>query len=235
MFEAPAAPPKAAPQQQAGEFTRMFEVPQQAQPAPPPPPGQAGEFTRMFNAPAAAPPQPPPRGNEPGEFTRYFESPMTPQPLPSTPAQPYGQPKPAHDPFGAPAKPDLFSKPAAPASGGPGEFTRIFGKADMPGSMPPQTAQPPAGGISATQSFSVGGTPPAGARPGGGAAGDYTRMFESPAQQPQAAPAAPAAAPPQNAPAPAARPAQSNVIAYVLIGVFVLLALALVLFLFLRR
>jgi hypothetical protein len=88
--DVPVPPPAVAPQQEPGEFTRMFQspvvagsptgvvppAPQQPssapQPAPPMPPA-AGGATRGFSSPTPATPAPPPGG--PGEYTRQFSAP----------------------------------------------------------------------------------------------------------------------------------------------------------------
>ena len=71
-----------------------------------------------------------------GEFTRFFQSPLS--------QAPAAEPGPVFPSAAAPPK------PPPPVSSAPGEFTRIFGRGDLPAAQ----AGPPAGG-SATQSFDV--------------------------------------------------------------------------------
>ena len=190
----PATPPppgvSAAPAG-PGEFTRMFQASVPPQPmgegaspaaAPsqaPPAPAAAGEFTRMFQAapprpmgeaaPPAASPAPSAQAGV-GEFTRFFQSPLS-------QAQ-TAAPGPVFPPPPAVAPP----KPPPPVSSAPGEFTRIFGRGDLPAAQ----AGPP------RPEF----TPPAPPAPSAGP-GEYTRMFSAqPVLESSLAPAAvPAAAP----------------------------------------
>ena len=124
--DAPAPPPAAAPQQEPGEFTRMFHspvvagsptappssAPQQAPQSPPPPTGGA---PRGFSIPAPAPAAPQPAG--PGEYTRQFSAPAqltfgqtsaTP-PAPVAPHSPQAFAPPA---MAQPAMPNMAQAPA---------------------------------------------------------------------------------------------------------------------------
>ena len=95
--------------------------------APPAPPEQAapGEFTRMFQAPRAGGPL---RRHRPasaaGEFTRFFQSPLSQRRR--RPLNRFSR----HHRRPPPAPP--------PASSAPGEFTRIFGRGDMPAAQHPR-------------------------------------------------------------------------------------------------
>src|SRR5262249_31395812 len=93
------------------------------QSAPPGSPGP-GEFTRLMQAttpPRLPPPEPPkPQPSGPGEFRRFMQVPSGPMPQTPILQQPL--------------------RPLAPgsASGSPiGEFTQVFGKADIPQPAPP--------------------------------------------------------------------------------------------------
>jgi hypothetical protein len=111
-------------------------VPQNPQAAPAP-----GEFTRIFKAPGAtehpapSPSQGPanakPSGG--GEFTAFFEPAMTPKPLKDSP---FG----AGPGMGTGGPGNL--QPPSPPKQGPGEFTRVFGKSDLPGGPAPKVAHP---------------------------------------------------------------------------------------------
>ena len=169
-IQPPPAPKPSVPAHEPGEFTRMFQAPGAPATSPVAPAAptkkEPGEFTRMFQspvAPAKAPPAPaPPSG--PSDFERFFETPSPAGPMPQSPA---------------------LQQPLTPQGSGHnkgGEFTRMFGKVDMPAPSRPETPATPK------------------------EPGEFTRMFQSPA-----APAAPPAAPLQplpvaQAPSPAPPP-----------------------------
>jgi hypothetical protein len=153
-------------------------APSQPQPQPervmrPGPRPEAGEFTRLFRLPNAAdsgsrtapppvnpsPPPQPPQPAQPGEFTRMFQSPMA-QPNPLLPREdPFSQPyqPPVETPsefsrnFGAPSEraTQVFERPAPPPQPvprvpeGPGEYTRMFGAPAIPVANVPQPAAAP--------------------------------------------------------------------------------------------
>jgi hypothetical protein len=233
MGEPPPVPPKVPEQprpavapHQPGEFTRMFQTPTppapMGEPEPPPraaapiepgpavAPHQPGEFTRMFNTPpsnapppsSAAPPAGPRQlGAEPvgvgGEFTRFFGSAM--------PSSELGQS------LGSAQLPPPTPPPATHAP--PGEFTRIFGKQEMPpwppvspAVPPPPTSAPGGSPGTATQSFATPAPPPPPVAPAAPSVpGEYTRMFGTPSfspPEPQPLPPTPA---PVSAPPPQQR------------------------------
>lgn len=129
---APAPPPAMAPlpvaeppQQQPGEFTRMFGGAAVSAPPPPPAPAppapsqqQPGEFTRLFGGHSTATPASPAQ-HQPGPFTRQFASAPPPVEPPRPPSAPAFQVAPPFGPPEAPPKPEPHS--------GPGEFTKLFG------------------------------------------------------------------------------------------------------------
>ncbi len=168
---------------------RQSESPAPPQPQPervmrPGPRPEAGEFTRLFRLPNTAdsgsrtapppvnpsPPPPPPQPAQPGEFTRMFQSPVA-QPTPLLPRedpfhQPYQPPAEAPSEFSRnfgpqpQAAPELFShaseratqvfaRPAPPPEPvprvpeGPGEYTRMFGAPAVPAGNAPQPAPAP--------------------------------------------------------------------------------------------
>lgn len=185
----PVVPPAPAQKKPAaaGEFTRMFQAPPAAQPAsstkPAAPP--AGEFTRMFQATPPSPQVSPANAAAPGEFTQFFKTPNPSGPLPSSPVV------------------DKLM-PQAPGSAGAnrvGEFTRMFGKADLPmqetGTAAGSPVSPPISAPSAaptftapasgtaTQTFSVPAPPPVTAPSpvaptSSTGPGDFTRQFSAP-------------------------------------------------------
>ncbi len=194
-----------------GDFTNIFKTGLAPAQQPPPAAGP-GEFTKIFHTSAVrpvgeAPPlqqqpppsPPPPPGSAPGEFTKFFQTPVE---------SPAPRPHPAlNDPFGKSAPP-----PTAPQSGGPGEFTQMFGVPSRPsqGGAPepykpaysPSFAPPPSS--SATGAFSTPSRPPSTPSMGGAPAGpgEYTQMFSAPTKPsaPPAPPAPPAAATPNYLP-----------------------------------
>ena len=238
---APVAPPP--PSAGAGEFTRMFQAPaaaaQPGAPVPPAPPRpqQAGEFTRMFQAPSGAAPAPAPAPAPPpaesGEFTRFFKSPLEPKPLKET-GPGTGS---SGDPFAGRPLPPSSSKPLD----APGEFTRMFGKDDIPGRKtpaappgPPMSPPPSMGSV--TQAFAAPAQPQPGPLPGvpppdmqASGPSEYTRLFKAPAAVPEPAPVAPQAA---AAPAP---PKASKLPLILVIAGLVAVIVILVLFLVLRK
>ena len=132
----------------------------------------------------------------------------------------------------APAPEPVFPPPpaaptgAAAGSSAPGEFTRIFGRGDLPAAQ----AAPPAG-AGATQSFHARPefTPPATPAPSAGP-GEYTRMFSA---QPVVQPAPPAP------PAPAAAPIAAKKVPWLtlalIVAVVVLLAVVAIMAFALRK
>jgi hypothetical protein len=157
----------AAPPEEPGEFTRVFQAPKIAPLRPQTPPAAAdepGEFTRMFKgpavppqrpAPAATPPVPAASVQEPGEFTKLFKSPAPETPVasataPAAPAEPgeftqmFGKPN-----LSAPAR-DASQNPVAAApktAAEPGELTRMF----KGPTVQPQRPTPPAAGQSPSE------------------------------------------------------------------------------------
>ena len=146
--ERPAAPasqghprePQGLLDDQAGEFTRLFDAPKTPKPSPSAAP--AGEFTRLFETgakpaartslpPAAPPPPQPPQASpqaQPGEFTRLFEAPAgasQPAPAPPPPLLDSRRAAPPPPPATAPADSPWPSSPST--SSDSGQFTRLFG------------------------------------------------------------------------------------------------------------
>jgi hypothetical protein len=253
---APTAPPAAASApvppkpKEAGEFTRLFQNPMRpkapakaADPPPvaPTPPGelQPGEFTQMLQAqrPAAPPSTPSLSASQESEFARYFQSPMT--PAPST--APIAPPMPPKGNF---------------QSGKAGEFTQVFGRADIP--PPPVVQRPgpppiaPVASPEATQVFERPRTltpPPLFPAPvsasGSGPAmpaipnvpnkvpGEYTRQFSAPAPLTFGqAPGAPQVSRMPVIPPPVKQ--KSRLPLFLLIGGGLLLVLALIVYFVLR-
>jgi hypothetical protein len=161
MMQANPAPPQPRPQPErvmrpgprpeAGEFTRLFTLPNTGDagnrtapppvnPSPPPPP-QPGEFTRMFQSPVAQPTPLLPREDPfsqpdhppveaPSEFSRIFGSPSQ-----AAPEQFSNASERATQVFACPAAPP---EPVPRVPQGPGEYTRMFGApAVPPGNAPP--------------------------------------------------------------------------------------------------
>ncbi len=216
IFVAPSTP-QAAPPQEVGEFTRMFQAPTIPQAAPPPPvaapmpPPPAASQTPFFR-------QPEPQ--ETGEFTKFFENPLKPAPMSSQPQSAAFEPPP----------------PPPPAPHRVGEFTDIFGRPTLPSSggyserpqapLPPPAAQ---GNVSATGLF----TPSAWSQPQaqptfGTGPSEYTKMMSAPAVPTLGQPGygqAQAAAP------LAAAPKKSNLPIFIAIAVAVLLVIAIAVFL----
>ena len=203
MFQAPVQPPTPSESPVAGQpggTTSNFQtpVPPEVPVAPPPPvSNQPGSFTSMFQAPSAdqaLPPAAPPVASKPGEFTGMFQA--------QTPAQ--GGPPPSPPPVSS--APGSFTRlfqapgsasPAPPqspqATGKPGEFTQFF--QSSLGSGPYQESKPSA-------------APPIAAPPAAPPPGEYTRLFQMPAQQPSSTPAGSGATnvfvtPPVSSPQPA--------------------------------
>lgn len=127
--DAPAPPPAAAPQQEPGEFTRMFHSPVAAgspaapppssasQAAPQPPPPAPGGAPRGFSIPTPAPAAPQPAG--PGEYTRQFSAPaqLTFGQTSATPSAPVAAPSPqafAPPAMAQPAMPNMAPASALP-------------------------------------------------------------------------------------------------------------------------
>ncbi|HWE52983.1 MAG TPA: hypothetical protein VG273_24540 [Bryobacteraceae bacterium] len=127
--DAPAPPAAVAPQQEPGEFTRMFHSPvgagspaappppsaPQAVPQPPPPP--AGGAPRGFSIPTPVPAAPQPAG--PGEYTRQFSVPaqLTFGQTSATPPAPLATHSPqafAPPAMAQPAMPNMAPAPAPP-------------------------------------------------------------------------------------------------------------------------
>lgn len=214
LFAAPS--PKPAPP--AGEFTSLFQAPQRPAVSPkvtpvPPADPQPGEFTQMLQAqrPSVPPPKP---AAQSGEFTQYFQSPMTPAaPVDAARSAPLTPPRPASHPRDA------------------GEFTQIFGRDNLPSPPPPPTpAAPPSPSSSnATQAFAAPRplpiqTPPAGP-------GEYTQMFAKPA------PLTFGQAPPvsRNPEPQPIRRNSSRLPLLLVVGAFVLLVIALIVFFVIRQ
>jgi hypothetical protein len=229
----------------------MFQAPAAGAPppatfAPPPPaaarPQQAGEFTRMFQAPStgappAAAPAPAPRPAGAGEFTSFFQSPLTPTPLRETGG-------PGVDPFAGRPQPPPPGRPL----NAPGEFTRMFGKDDIPGRKtplapagPPMPA--PLAAASVTQAFATSAAPQPAPLPGipppemqQSGPSEFTRMFKAPAAPAEAVPGLGGAPPPQAAPAAFAAPPKTSQLPLILgLGGLVLVIVFLVLFFALKK
>lgn len=168
--EPPAPPPKAdAPGGEFTRMMQANPASPQPRPQPervmrPGPRPEAGEFTRLFTlpntgdsgnrtAPPPVNPSPPPPPPQPGEFTRMFQSPVA-EPTPLLPREdPFSQPY--HEPveapsefsrsFGAPGEraTQVFERAAPPPQPvprvpeGPGEYTRMFGAPAVPASNAP--------------------------------------------------------------------------------------------------
>ncbi|MBV8551414.1 MAG: hypothetical protein JOY54_08945 [Acidobacteriaceae bacterium] len=254
MFQAPASP-GAAPESQRptgpqrpaeqGEFTRMFQAPVGAAPPPNPPlgaspqrPAETGEFTRMFQPPPTPAPAVPPnlqrpaspqRPVEPGDFTKFFSN-----PLPSSPLADRLD------------KPGVESPvPAAPRL--PGEFTRTFGRPDLPAVPPPSSpvfGVNPALDQGATGLFSrPQSSTPLQPAPSSGP-GEYTRIFSNAAGSNAAGAAPPQPAAPQvpkaeDKPQPAtpasAQPASKYLPLVIILAVLGMVATALVMYFLMRR
>jgi hypothetical protein len=165
----PAGQPRATPpgegpaRSEPGEFTRFFRegLPGSApKPSPAPAPPRAQERPsnpdlRRAGVQRPSTPVPPitPRPTESGEFTRLFKAHQSPSPAPAAPqefgfnnprfgeAPDLGKPK--------PETPDIFNlsaeapRPLASASQEPGEYTRLFGKSDVPAVQKPSVVAAP--------------------------------------------------------------------------------------------
>jgi hypothetical protein len=254
--------PKPPASGQGGEFTQLFHASPEApsaMPESPPSPGAGssapGQFTSLFQTPesgepgssfAAAPPPPsepsftaplpPPPKRPPGEFTRLYGegqehgSPLFQAPAPPPPLQPQGAT-------------GVFSQPAArpqpaPASTGPGEYTRLFGAPAAPGSPDAGTAPPPAGQPSAPQypGMQLPGVPPMQAPhapgiPMPGAAPIQVPQTRGlpPMQVPMQAPAVPA----MQVPAKPSGP--SNWLVIVIVAVLIVAILGLIVFFIMKK
>lgn len=169
----PASPPeRAKPEDEPGDFTRMFRSPATGVPADPPP-------NRMepVRPPAAPPPaaSPPPFGGFPG--TSPAEDPRAPEApaeegeftrmIRAATQKGASAPPPSHPPASPPASPPAEQRQPSPPSvsgtggggaGGQGEFTAWFAKQTGPA---PSSPGP------------FGGPPPAGGTSGGAASDDY--------------------------------------------------------------
>jgi hypothetical protein len=127
--DAPAPPPAVAPQQEPGEFTRMFHSPVGAgsptahppssahQAVPQTPSSPMGGAPRGFSIPTPAPPAQQPTG--PGEYTRQFSAPaqLTFGQTSATPPAPLATPSPqafAPPAMAQPAMPNMAPAPAPP-------------------------------------------------------------------------------------------------------------------------
>jgi hypothetical protein len=173
--------PSPSPSNEPGEFTRQF-APPVLRPTPTPTPptfapptaNEPGEFTQMLQAqrpasPTQAAPAPSMSSSQETEFAKYFQSPMTPAPS-ATPITPPPPPKRAFQ------------------AGNAGEFTQVFGRADIP--VPPPVLRPSPPPIQqsvpeTTQAFEKPRTPPPMYTPPlppvSKGPGEYTRQFSAPA------------------------------------------------------
>ena len=191
IFSSPPVERTPAPEAAPGDFTQMFRPAAPEAPPPPvrqpetvpepePPPApvaaEPGDFTRMFQAPTQ-PSQPgvPPVSSTPGEFTSMFQA--------ATPAQ--GSPSPAPPPvhsepgsftrmFQSPASASPAPTPPPQATSKPGEFTQFF--QSSLGSAPYKESSPSA-------------TPPVASPAPAPPPGEYTRLFQMPAQATSPTPA----------------------------------------------
>lgn len=177
---APAMPVEPAPAAaELGQFTRMFQAPvQPSPPGAPPAVSQPGGFTSMFQTPAAGQtpsPPAPPVSSKPGEFTSMFHA-QTPAPGTPSPSPPPVRSEPGSftKMFQSPAS----ASPAPPsppqATSKPGNFTQFF--QSSLGSAPYEESKPSA-------------TPHVVSPPPAPPPGEYTRLFQTPAQQPGPTPA----------------------------------------------
>ena len=186
---AAAAKPQVRKTAEPGEFTRMFQSSSPAPVAPAQKPtGSPGEFTRMFqrggeSAKPAPLPSPTPLVSAPSEFTNFFQAPPPSGALPEMAQN--SSPVPLH--------------PIHAGDGKAGEFTRMFGQAEISGGMtaPPTmpAASTPAG--SATETFQTPAAPAA--PPAVSGPGEYTRMVSVPAELTLGQGNSPAPAPAANA------------------------------------
>lgn len=188
-----------------GDFTRMFEQTApppsaRAQPSAPPPPApkqhtpppvaHAAPSAPPPKAPPSTPPHAPPTG--PGDFTRAFGGVQLPPPAPAypTPMPSAPTPQPAQMP---PRMPPVMPPPQQPQAraGGPGEFTRIFGKVDEPHRMevPPEPMLAPVVPLAPVDEPLA---PPAPAPKSSGEG--FTQLFERLSSTPTPPPIAPAKA-----------------------------------------
>lgn len=192
---AAAARPEAPPSSfQSAPFPPSSPAPPPPQPYPEPPRSSGpGEFTRMFQAkpkPAGEvelPPKPPMHGgggDDDGDFTRFFNNPLSSSREPDWKA--------------------VERQPApAPTARPQGDFTRMFGKADMPGAAakPPSAAPAATGGAGGTTDlFSK---PKPAAQPAPSAApkdDDFAKKFGAPKVEAPKVPELPGAVPVQMPP-----------------------------------
>lgn len=202
---------KEPPADEPGEFTRAFgggelqekvdraarertatEAAEPAEPAP----ASAAEREQAPRAEAPPKAEAPekaeaPQKKEPGEFTRLFGSaPAAGDPPPKTAQEPAPPPEPPKQP--PPQPPPPREPPPASAGeddvGGPGEFTRLFGRAPE---TPPSTPRPaqratPRPGAEAPARQPASPAPPAGDDSDG--PGEFTQLF---GQRPETPPPTP--------------------------------------------
>lgn len=231
------------------EFGRMFEIPKKERtPVSPAPAGLVaevpGEFTSLFQPPqqrSTPSPPPAPVAEKPGEFTNPLQ--LSPQRTPSAPAPP-GNPRPALWPPPAPeasaetgqftrlfgsrlpgeaidiekehANASLATPPENRPFQAAGEFTRMFGPEGAKGPSTPAGPEPPPFDHTSTRLSSASGMfgdseylakiaaeALSGGQPADSAPGEYTRFFDAPKQQAQgpSQPTAPAAPLPEAVPA----------------------------------
>jgi hypothetical protein len=259
MQQAPPAHTTAPPAAPADfDRTRLFNAPQGAAPAPirtpppidfgtapapPPPPlsrdgspltsAQPGEFTRMLQSPMAPTPQAPLFAQAepviektPGGFTQLFESPFGAQPDAASrthaPAPAPSFPPPSFPHSQQPPASPLY--PAKPGARDPNEFDRLFNEPKAP---------PASGGSTKMFSAPQGSAP---APPVQQGPSEYTLMFKAPAK-PEGAPAAPAPAPlsVKPPPAPAVKPPANTMMLIYVLGGLLVVAIAVVAYLLLKK
>ncbi len=233
----------AAPSQQPGGFTSMFQTPAAPpvpEPAPPLVSREPSEFTSMFQAspPAAGPMVAPPTPPAPGGFTKMFQAPepvsSAPAKAPAAKSEPgeftrYFQSASASVPFEehrTTAPPQPYAAPP-PAARPPGEYTRLF-------QMPAPAPGPAAPGSGATHVFVTPSVPsPQPQAPVQEGPSDFTRIIQAgghPTAQP--VPAEPSKAP---APGPAAVKPAVPIGLVVLLASLAVLVIGIILFFALRR
>lgn len=188
----------------------------------PPPPSEPGEFTRLLQAQQAQPSRAAAAGSsplgaaEPGEFTRMLQSPLAPTP---------GR---------AAAPPPMFPPTTAGGFNEPGEFTRMLesplaaqGLAGQPLAAPPPRPQATGDATRAFQAQQAQAGAPAQQGPS-----EFTKMFKAPPPPPPAPPE------PKAVKKPGGRPPipkkQTNYVLWILVGIAVVLALALVIYLIVK-
>jgi hypothetical protein len=205
--DSPANPrPTAAPIDEPGEFTRMFQVPS-AGGAP------MQESAPVPEAPAAPEPVPAPEAppetaaDGPSEFTRLFQAPLSAAPPAGTPPPrqdlPVTPPDVSAPSAGASAAEPVRPEPETEPADAPGEFTQLFRAAAPAEPAKPAEAPPPPAG-------------PTPVPPGSDGPGEFTRMFQSPVAADATSrspgepreplePPRPTAPPPDSRPRPAAQ------------------------------